>query len=318
MLRRRIGFGRACLALASLYLAFGAIAASPAHADPRLQRTLMVWGYTAGSTFNQPRGVTFDPKDGAIYVANTGEHRIEIFSKSGRPLARFVHRVSGQSGERVDGRPVTLAFDRSGRLLVVDQLATYVDVLDRRGRHVARLDVPAGHPNAVAVGPDGAIYVGTATETAKIYRFRPDYAADGAWGEQGAAPGHLTNVGALAVLADGTVAVACAQTDLVVQLFSPAGQFLRGFGSHEVGEGNFSMPSGLAATADGRLWVIDEIRQTVQVFDAQGSFIATAGGRGAAAGEFAHPSSLTSDGGGLLAVADRELGLVQVFAVTLE
>lgn len=309
---------RSSLALATLFVAFGANAAAPAHADPTLQRKLMVWGYTAGSTFNQPRGVALDSRDGAIYVANTGEHRIEIFSQSGRPLARFVHRVSGPNGERVDGRPVTLAFDKSGRLLVVDQLATYVDVLDRRGRHVARLGVPAGQPNAVAVAPDGAIYVGTVAEAAKIYRFRPDYAADSAWGEPGPAPGHLANVEALAVLADGTVAVACAQTDLVVQLFSPAGLFLRGFGSHEVGEGNFSMPSGLAATADGRLWAIDEIRQTLQVFDAQGSFITTAGGRGAAAGEFVHPSSLTSDGQGLLAVTDKQLGLVQVFAVTTE
>jgi DNA-binding beta-propeller fold protein YncE len=318
MFPRHITLGRFSGGLLALSLAFCASTSAPGYGAPLLVPKLIVWGYTAGVTFNQPRGIAFDPSDGAIYVANTGEHRIEVFSKTGRPLARFVHRVSGQTGERVDGSPVTLAFDKAGRLLVVDQRATYVDVLDQRGRPMARLNVPAGHPNAVAVGPGGAIYVGTATEAAKVYRFRPDYTPDGAWGEQGSAPGHLTDVCALAVMVDSTIAVACAQTDFVVQVFDPAGRFLRGFGSHEVGDGNFSMPAGMVATADGRLWVTDEIRQTLQVFDKEGTFVARAGRRGGEAWEFARPSALSSDGSTMMAVTDRDLGRIQVFTFGLE
>jgi sugar lactone lactonase YvrE len=215
----------------------------------------------------------------------------------------------------LDGSPVALAFDRSGRLLVVDHSAPYVDVLDRRGRPVARLEIPGGHPAAVAVGADGTIYVGTTVEAARVHRFRRDYTADGTWGADGTAPGLLSDIAALAVLGDTAVAVACERSDLVIQIFSPAGEFRRGFGTHEVGDGNFSLPSAMAATPDGRLWVLDGIRRTLQVFDAQGSLLAVAPGSGTALGNFDHPSGLACDGRGSLAVTDRAIGRVQVFEI---
>jgi hypothetical protein len=76
-----------------------------------------------------------------------------------------------------------------------------------------------------------------------------------------------------------------------------------------------SYPSGLVATADGRIWVLDEIRQTLQVFDEQGNLLSKEGTRGAGAGEFAQPSSLTYDGSSSIALTDREIGRVQVFTV---
>jgi len=292
--------------------------ATTALAGSLLEPRLVIWGYGRGESFARPSGVAFDPRDGALYVGNTGRHRIDVFSATGRPLFRFVHRVVRADGSVVDGSPCALAFDPSGRLLVVDQMATYVDVLDRRGRSIGRLDLPAGHPNAVAVAGDGTIYVGTTAEESKIHRFRPDLTPDGSWGEAGTEPGHLFNVTGLAVTADGAIAVACARTDQVVQVFTATGQYLRGFGLHDVGDGNFSLPSGVVATADGRIWVVDEIRQTLQVFDGEGNLVAKTGGRGLAPGEFTHPSSLTSDGRRLIALTDREIGRVQVFAVAEE
>jgi DNA-binding beta-propeller fold protein YncE len=296
-------------------LALLAFPAADAIAAPLLRSRLAIWGYANGAQFRQPRGVAFDPIDGAIYVSNTGEQRIEVFSRTGRPLSRFVHRVRGASGETVDGSPTALAFDRSGHLLVVDPRAAYVDVLDRRGRSVARLDIPAGRPSAVAVAASGTIYVGTTGEASRVHRFRPDYAPDGAWGVEGTAPGCLTDVAAIAALGDTAVAVACERSDLVIQIFSLEGEFRRGFGTHEVGDGNFSLPSAMAATPDGRLWVLDGIRRTLQVFDAQGSLLAVARGSGTALGNFDHPSGLASDGHGSLAVTDRAIGRVQVFEI---
>ena len=297
---------------ASAILLSGAAGSAEA---PTLATRLVLWGPTSGTPFRQPRGVAFDPGDGAIYVANAGANRIEVFSRAGRWLGRFVHRVSRPNGELADGSPAALAFDRSGRLLVVDRAAAYVDVLDRRGRPVTRLTVPAGRPAAVAIGGDGTIYVGTTAGASRVHRFRPDYSPEDAWGEEGTAPGHLRDIAAVAVLGDTAVAVACERTDLVVQIFGPGGDFRRGFGTHDVGDGNFSMPSGLVATRDGRMWVLDEIRRTLQVFEHQGTFAARAEGGGTALGAFEHPSALASDGRGLIAVTDRGIGRVQVFAV---
>jgi len=298
-----------------LAMAGSASAIGSASASPRIEPKLVVWGFSEGATFDQPRGIAFDPGDGALYVANTGAHRIEVYSRIGRPLARFVHRVGRPDGTIADGEPCALAFDRAGHLLVADKQAPYVDVLDRRGRHVARLDIPAGHPSALAVGTDGTIYVGTTAEASKIYRFHSNYTADGSWGEQGAAPGCLYDVGALWTMGDSAIVVACERTDLTVQVFTLAGNYQRGFGLHDVGDGNFSLPAGLVATADGRIWVLDEIRRTLQVFDKEGNFVAKMSGSGTALGEFEHPSSLTSNRAGLIAVTDRGIGRVQVFNI---
>ncbi len=320
----RLVLGRSPREIAGLFLAMTVGVACPPSVTgalsaeaPLVAGRLVLGSSTNGTAFQQPRGVAFDPRDGAIYVGNTGKHRIEVFSRTGRPLTRFVHRVRRPSGEIVDGSPVALAFDGSGHLLVVDRLALYVEVLDRRARPLTRMSIPAGHPAAVAVGDDGTIYVGTTAEASRIYRFRRDYTPDGAWGEEGTAPGQLKDVAALCALGDSAVAVACERTDLAIQVFTRAGRFLRGFGPHDVGDGNFSLPSGLIATADGRLWVLDEIRRTLQVFDRDGNFVAKSEGSGTALGQFLHPSALASDRRGLIALTDRGMGRVQVFDVTM-
>lgn len=315
---RHGSFGRVGGLLSLSALALLALSPTPVRSDggPSLTARLALGGFPRATMFTEPRGVAFDPADQAIYVSNTGEHRIEVFSRTGRPLGRFVHRVSRPGGEVVDGRPAALAFDASGHLLVVDQLALYVDVLDRRLRPVTRLPIPAGHPSALAVAGDGTIYVGTTAEASRVHRFRRDYTPDGAWGEDGIAPGSLKDVSALTVLADTAVVVACERTDLAIQLFSPAGRYLRGFGTHEVGNGNFTLPSGMFTGADGRIWVLDEIRRSLQVLDADGSVVAVVAGGGTSLGAFEHPSGLASDGRGLIAVSDRGIGRVQVFGVS--
>ena len=286
-----------------------------ARGETLVEPRLMVWGFSEGASFQQPRGIAFDPSDGAIYVANTGEHRIEIFSKTGRPLSRFVHRITRRDGVVTDGNPSALAFDRAGQLLVVDMAAPYVDVIDRRGRAIARMEVPTGRPSAVAVAPNGDIFVGTTGDSSRVHRFRPDYTLDATWGEDGGKPGQLFWVSAIGVLPDGTVAVACKRTTLGIQIFTRDGAYVRGFATHELGRGCISLPSGLVGTADGRIWVLDEIRQTLQVYDKEGVFITQTGGRGIDPGEFAHPSALSFDGKGLLAVTDGELGRFQVLGI---
>jgi DNA-binding beta-propeller fold protein YncE len=304
--------GRAVIALALV----GWVSAAAANADPTLRPKLLVWGSADGAAMRGPRGVVFDPRDGAIYVANTGEHRIEVFSRTGRPLSRFVHRVSGPDGALVDGSPCALAFDRSGHLLVADFMASYVDVLDRRGRPVTRLDVRAGQPAALATGRDGTIYVGTTGGVSKVHRFHADYTPDSSWGEQGGEPGRLCSVTAIGELADGAIAVACAHTHFGIQIFTPTGEYLRGFGDHEPGTGSVSLPSGVVGGADGLIWVSDEIRQIVQVFDKDGVFIAKMEGTGAADSDFDSPSALAADGKGLMALTERGLGRFQVLGFT--
>lgn len=275
----------------------------------------IIWGYEEGVRLNLPRGIAFDVARDEIVVANTASHRIEIYSPVGRPLTRFRHVVR-PSGGSDDGLPRSVAVDARGNYLIVDNLAFYVDRVDRRGRSIGQIEIPSepqGVPMAVHVARDGGIWVAGPIRDNRIYRFDSDGKFLGAWGVSGTGPGQLQNISAIATLPDGGVVVACASTELGIQVFTPDGVYLRGFGKHDVGQENVSLPSGVAATDDARIWVSDELRQTVQVYDARGTFLGMFGGMGQAAGDFLYPSAIATDGRRRIAVAEREGGRVQVF-----
>lgn len=309
----RSSTGTRAAILGVLVLVMAATASAAVTAVPEL----VVTGFGKDAPFNVPQAIVLDAARGEILVGNTGNHTIEVFSLGGRPLARYVHRVERADGAWVDGNPIALAVDSAGRVLVADAAATYVDVLDARGRSVGRIQPPvaagsASGPSAVAVLRSGAILVGMSGETGRIHRFTREYALDGSWGEPGRSPGMLINIRGLAELSDGTIAVVCLDTQFAVQRFSPEGAYRNGFGVHEIGPGNISFPSGVTALANGSVLVADELRQQIQVFDMEGSVLASLGGGGVRPGEFQYPSALSSDGRSRLAVVERLGARLQV------
>lgn len=279
----------------------------------------VVSGYEDGTRFQVPRGVALDAAREELIVANTGDHRIEIFSLRGRPLGRFVHLVTLPDGSTVPGLPRAVAVLPTGRIAVTDNLVPTVDVVDRRGRPVFTISIPSsapGAPQALAVTPEGGLLIAGPPGDDHVYRYDAALRLVATWGARGEAPGELRSITGLAVLPDGRVAVACAQTKLGIQIFSSDGAYENGFGIHDIGHGNVSLPSGIAATADGRIWVADEIRQIVQVYDAQGAYLGMIGGFGLGPGAINYPSALAGDGGHRLAVAERELGRVQILTTS--
>ncbi len=304
--------GRGAAGLALVFLT----GAAPA---PKLATSqLAVWGFRAGTSFNQPRGIAFDTARGEIVVANTGAGSVDVFTVGGRPLDRFQITDRKPDGSSVPGVPRCVAVARDGRYLVVDNLADGVTIIDRRGRPAGRLDLPStvrGPASALHVLPNGDVLVGGPPKDDRVYRFDAKGILLSTWGERGAAPGRLDGITAIATLPSGDVVVACANTPLAVQIFSADGVYGRGFGIHDIGPGNFSLPSGIAVTPDGRIWVADEIRMNLQVFDSQGVYVGAFGGMGISLGSFSYPSALAGDGGRLLAVTDREAGRFQVLHI---
>jgi len=287
----------------------------PSQATP----TAVVYGRDQGISFGALRGVAVDARAREIFIADAGRHEIVAVDTLGRALGWFIHQVPDARGRLIDGTPTWLAVDREGYLLVSDERAPWVDVMDFRGRSVARLDCPAEvdprglQAGAIAVAPDGVIYVASRGDSGRVHRFGPGYEYQGSWGVAGTDSGHVGGITGMAVGADGLVFVSSGLARLAVQVFDADGRFLGGFGLHDLGEGNFSMPAGVAATADGRVWVTDEIRQVVNVFSPAGSYMGMFGGMGTAPGSFRYPSALASDGGGLLVVAERVGNRVQVW-----
>ena len=309
----RSGVGALCLAFAVSATSFGPALAAD---DALVTGNRVIWGYEEGVCFNLPRGLAFDVARDEIVVANTAANRVEIYSAVGRPLVRFRHDVRREDGAVVDGLPRAVAIDARGNYLIADNRVPYVDRVDRRGRSVGRIEIPAtppGTPMAIHVARDGALWIGGPVRDNRIYRFSTSGEPLGTWGVSGTAAGQLQQISGIATLPDGNVVVACAGTELGIQIFTPDGVYVRGFGLHDVGPGNVSFPSGVVTTDDGRIWLSDELRQTVQVYNSEGTYLGMFGGMGQAAGDFLYPSAIATDGRRRIVVAEREGGRVQVF-----
>jgi DNA-binding beta-propeller fold protein YncE len=126
-------------------------------------RTLGAPGSRPGQ-FLSPSGVALD-EDGQVYVADSGNHRIQKLDADGRPLAQW-GAWGAQAG--LLSFPAGLAYS-SGRLTVADWGNHRVQVFDRSGALLRQWGAPppraglsAGRlhmPGAVAVSPSGGLTV---------------------------------------------------------------------------------------------------------------------------------------------------------------
>jgi DNA-binding beta-propeller fold protein YncE len=305
------------LATAAALTGISPVATTQASAD-LAKPELVVQGSRGGVPFNAPEGIALNPATGEIVVANTSDHFVEIYSRAGTLETRFPHLVLGADGALIEGLPRSVATLGENRIVVADALAPYADVVDYRGRSIEKLETSvaqgSGGLAAVTVTRAGSILAAGPGAKGVIHVYSPDFKQVAIWGHPGKGTGELTGVTGIAELKDGSIAVTCAQTDFAVQIFDPTGKYLRGFGRHDIGQGNFSLPSGITVTPDGRIWVSDELRQTIQVFTPEGTFLDMLGRGGRAPGEFLYPSALAAEDG-RLAVAESVGARFQVFSI---
>jgi len=311
--RTAVALGTAVVLSAAAFagIAAGSVGLAAEVGLPHVDSTFVQNVANGGGTFEQPNGVAFDSQNEEIVVANTGLSRVEFFGTDGRPHGYFVHRVIGADGVERDGLPKHVAIDGAGHVLVVDALASYIDVCDFRGASLARIELPApddaatlgGGPGPITVAPDGRIVVASRNKTGGIWILDADGKPLKHWGTAGTGPGQFRAISGVAVAPNGEIAVVCVLTELGVQIFDSDGKYLRGFGIHDIGPGRFSVPNGITITPDSRYWVTDMMRHNVQVFDPAGKLLGVLGG-GEGPGAMFYPSALASDGKGTFAFVE--------------
>jgi sugar lactone lactonase YvrE len=207
--------------------------------------------------------------DGTIYVADTGNHRIQKFAADRSFVSAWGEKGTGD-GQFLD--PFSIAVDSQEEVVVYDFSRDDVQVFASDGRFLRRFGVNGGSPPAdrdlwlplMTVDHDGNIYVSSAV-TNNILKFD-------AQGNQ----------------------------VLVIGKQDPSG--LNKF------SGQVYHPSGLAVDDAGRIYVADEgfDNQRIQVFTADGTFLdklqTLPGGRDTFT--LALPSGIALDGQGNLYVAE--------------
>jgi len=307
--------GRACAA------APGSAGQDKALPTPDIQVMAVISGSYDGDGFDQPLGMAVDSLHREIYVANSGHGRIDVYTFDGRLEARIPHLVPGTNGRLEPGLPFAVAMDRRGRLFVVDQHDTLVDVLDFRGRSIGRLALPLGDGRlaracAVAVAPDGRVLVASDAGSPRIFVFAEDMRLLGSWGVAGSAENQLSHITSIAGTPDGEVIVTRIVDEPLVQIFTEDGRFLRAFGQFAGGTGSLAFPAGVVVTPDRRIWICDQIRHSIQVYDSTGKPLVTIGHGGNRPGELYYPYALATDGDGTLVVSERVGARLQVWNVS--
>ena len=139
---------------------------------------LTSWGTKGASAgqFDVPHSIALDSQ-GHIYVADRGNARIQIFDENGQFIKEWKNRSLG--------RPWAVRIDATGNIFVIDggdQNEFWPDrarvlKLDAEGNVLASFGSYGKEPgqfiwpHTIAIGPDGALYVGEVATGMRIQKF---------------------------------------------------------------------------------------------------------------------------------------------------
>ena len=96
----------------------------------------------------------------------------------------------------------------------------------------------------------------------------------------------------------------------------PKPTLLGKWGSGGDGDGQFDWPTGIAAAANGNVYVVDAQNYRVQYFSADGDFLGKWGSRGTGDGQFENPASVAVSPDGTVFVSDAGTQRIQYFTPT--
>ena len=267
--------GRAWPRLAGALVAAAAISgdgvgAQPANTQPNPYRTVEGWA-------KLPAGRTWGATS-AVDVARDGRS-IWIAERCG------ANTCAGSS------LPAVLLFDESGRLTTSFGAGMFV------------------FPHGMHVDRDGNVWVtdarGRDGKGHQVFKFSADgkvLLVLGKAGVSGEGPDVFNQPSDVAVAANGDVFVADGHdenSNARIVKFSKDGKFIKAWGKHGKGAGEFEVPHGLAFDSRGRLFVADRGNNRIQIFDQEGKFLEEWK-------QFSRPSGIYIDKNDVIYVADSE------------
>ena len=266
--------------------------------------------------FNLPNGVAVD-NTGNIYIADTGNHRIQKFNSKGQFIAKWGNEGSG------DGQfynPYGIAIDSSGNVYVADTGNHRIQKFTSNGQFIAKWgsygtgDGQFNLPRGIAIDSSDNIYVAD-TGNSRIQKFTSAGQFVTKWGSKGSGDGQLNEPSDIAVDGSGNVYVADTNNHRI-QKFASTGQFIAEWGSSGSGDGQFNGPKGIAVDSTGNVYIADTGNFRIQKFTSTGQFVDKWGSGGSEDGQFYYPGGIAIDSSGNVYIADTNNHRIQNFTST--
>ena len=270
-----------------------------------------------GSHLRNPHRLTVGA-DGNIYVADGGNHRVQIFNPD-LSLHATVGTGAAGSGNDAFNDPGDVGLDPFGRGGVVADKGNHrIQVYDANRNYFTTKgtgDPGSGadefnNPAGIGVAPDGTIYIADEFND-RVQVFDRDVNLVGSMTG-------LANPTDVAFDLMGRIFVAAREAH-AVQVFDAARNPVATIGiAGQAGTGNdqFEMPTGIAVDQAGRIYVADDWNHRVQVFDSDLGYLTTIGltkNPGLGNDQLRNPVGVAVSPNGLLFVSEWGNHRVQVF-----
>ncbi|XP_026816257.1 RING finger protein nhl-1 isoform X3 [Rhopalosiphum maidis] len=263
--------------------------------------------------FTWPRGVAVGP-DNLIVVADSSNHRIQVFDNNGKILKDF--GSYGNSEGEFDCL-AGVAVNRIGQYIIADRYNHRIQVLDPSGRFLRSFgsqgssDGRFNYPWGITTDALGFIYV-CDKENHRIQVFQSDGTFVGKFGSNGNKIGQLEHPHYIAVSNTNRVIVSDCNNHRI-QIFDVNGRVISSFGTEGSENGQFKFPKGVAVDDQGYILVADSGNNRIQIFHPDSTFLRAFGCWGCGDGEFKGLEGIAVMSNGNILVCDRENHRVQVF-----
>ena len=207
-------------------------------------------------------GIAFG-KDGNIYVADNGNHRIQIFNEEGRYTSMFGGKGSLDSQLYF---PRGLSLDSYGNIIVSDCGNKFIKFFSPDGTFLTKIGGPTSLSSPVHCVQSGDYLIVSdyGDHSVKVFTREGEYRYS--FGTRGTGNGQFNTPCFSSLTKSGHVLV-CDQCNHRVQVFELNGKFVGKFGKEGRNLGEFRNPSSVALLSNGKIVVSDFGNNRLQIFD---------------------------------------------------
>lgn len=229
-------------------------------------------------TLNQPWSVAVSPDGEWVYVTDTWNHRIVKYEITGQPVATWGFGQYGGMDPYGLWGPRGIALDNGGNIYITDTGNKRVIAYDSNGKYLGQTGgegmAPGqfSEPVGLAFDPHGNLYV-VDTWNQRIQAFAIITTSDEElifssilqWDIAGWYGQSLENKPYIAVGGQDNLYITDPELGRILE-FSSTGEFIRGWGSSEMGASPIGVASGIAVDSFGHLWITDALNARVLRF----------------------------------------------------